>query len=78
MASEPPRKVDVTIRIDKTDGAKLDDIARALESSGVTNLEVHKRLMMISGSVARHAIDALRKIAGVASVREDQQYKTQA
>jgi hypothetical protein len=78
MRSKPALMVEVTVRIDKAVAGRLDDIVRALEASGLTNLDLHKRFLMISGSVAEAEIDALRRIDGVASVREDQTYKPQA
>ena len=78
MGSEPPSRVDVTIRIDKAAAKRLDEIVRALETSGLTNVDVHKRFLVINGSVAVGTIDALLEIAGVASVRQDRTYKAQS
>jgi hypothetical protein len=72
------RTVDVTIRIEKASAARLEEIVRALETSGLSNPDVHERFLVVNGSVAAERIDDLRKIKGVASVREDQSYKAQA
>jgi hypothetical protein len=72
------RTVDVTIRLNKDNADRLDDIVRALESSGLRNADVHRRFLMVSGSVAAELIEALRAVEGVTSVREDRTYKAQA
>ena len=69
--------IDVTIRIDKAHAHRLDDIARALQSAGLTGMERHDRFQIINGSIADSKLAALRAVAGVASVREDRIYKTQ-
>jgi hypothetical protein len=71
-------KVDVTIRIEKADAARMDDIIRALKARGLDRVESHARFMIVNGSVRADALDALREVKGVASVRQDQTYKTQA
>lgn len=72
------RTVDVTIRLNKANADRLDDIVRALETSGLRNPDVHRRFLIVNGSVAAELIDELRAVEGVASVREDQTYKAQA
>jgi hypothetical protein len=70
--------VDVTVRLERSSADRLDEIVRALESSGLRNLDVHQRFLLVNGSVDAERIDQLRGIAGVASVREDQTYKAQS
>jgi hypothetical protein len=74
----PSRTVDVTIRVDKASAGRLDEVVRALETSGLTNLDVHERFLVVNGSVAANRVDELRKVGGVASVREDRSYKAQS
>ena len=69
--------VELTVRIAKASAGQLDEIVRALEASGLSNLDVHKRLLMINGTAPADAVDALRAIEGVASVRADSTYRTQ-
>jgi hypothetical protein len=70
-------KVDVTIRIEKSDQGRMDEIIEALKGGGLDHVESHKRFMIVNGSVSVDALDALRKVRGVASVRKDRTYKTQ-
>jgi hypothetical protein len=70
-------KVDVTIRIEKSDQDRMDEIVEALKGSGLDRVESHKRFMIVNGSVNADALDALRRVKGVASVRKDSTYKTQ-
>ena len=75
MAKTPADTVDITIRIEKSHAERLDEIVQALESSGVSNLDVHRRFLIVNGSVASDLINTIQKIDGVASVRKDQTYK---
>jgi hypothetical protein len=77
MANGPPRTVDVTIRIEKAQAGRLEEVVLALEASGLTNLDVHGRFLMVSGTVIPERLEALRRVDGVASVREDRTYKVQ-
>ena len=70
-------KVDVTIRIEKSDQDRMDEIVEALKVNGLDRVESHKRFMIVNGSVNADALDALRRVKGVASVRKDSTYKTQ-
>jgi hypothetical protein len=70
-------KINVTIRIDKAEAGRIEEIVRALKASGLDRVESHPRFMIINGSASRDALDALRKIKGVASVRQDRSYKPQ-
>ena len=74
---EATGKVEVTIRIDTASADRLDDIVRDLGDRGVTNIEVHKRFLVVNGSIAESKISAVQEIAGVASVRKSRTYKTQ-
>jgi hypothetical protein len=70
-------KIDVTIRIEKSDQDRMDEIIDALKSSGLDQVEGHKRFMIVNGTVNANDVESLRKVKGVASVREDRVYKTQ-
>jgi len=69
--------IDVTIRIDKAQAGRIDEIVRALVACGLNRVESHARFMIVNGCVSADALDALRKVEGVASVRKDQTYRTQ-
>jgi hypothetical protein len=70
-------KIDVTIRIDKAEAGRLDEIVNALKARGLDRVESHARPMIVNGSVSADGLDALREVKGVTSVRQDQSYKTQ-
>jgi hypothetical protein len=70
-------KVDVTIRIEESNKDRMDEIVEALKGVGLDRVESHKRFMIVNGSVNADALDALRRVKGVASVRKDSTYKTQ-
>lgn len=70
-------KIDVTIRIEKADQGRMDEIVEALKSGGLGHVESHQRFMIVNGSVSADSLDALRNVKGVASVRKDGVYKTQ-
>jgi hypothetical protein len=78
MTGKSPRIVDVTIRIDKNAAERLDAIVGSLAASGLTNIDLHKRFLIVNGSVDVDDLDALRAVDGVASVRQDQTYKAQS
>jgi hypothetical protein len=70
--------VAVTIRVEKGAEGRLDAVARALGAAGLRNAEVRQRFLMVQGDCAPGALDALRKVEGVLSVREDRgDYKAQ-
>jgi hypothetical protein len=75
MASD---KIDVTIRIDKAKAGRMDEIVDALKRRGLERVESHARFMIVNGSVNADALDKLRDVEGVVSVRQDRSYKTQA
>lgn len=68
-------KVDVTIRVDKTYADRLDEVASALEASGLSAVERHERFLLFNGSVSADRVQTLRQVSGVTSVREDATYK---
>lgn len=70
-------KIDVTIRIEKSEQNRMDEIVDALKVSGLDDVESHKRFMIVNGSVNADGLDELRKVKGVASVHQDSTYKTQ-
>ncbi|WP_036283368.1 hypothetical protein [Methylocystis sp. ATCC 49242] len=69
--------VDVTIRIDKAQAQRIEEIVQALQKLGLDHIERHLRFMIVNGRVRADLLDALRRVEGVASVREDQIYKAQ-
>ena len=77
MADKPSDIVDVTIRIDQAHAGRLDEIVRALKACGLDRVESHARFMIVNGCVSADALDDLRKVEGVASVRKDETYRTQ-
>lgn len=66
--------VDVTIKIEAA-GQRLEEIVQRLQACGLENAETRVRFGIVSGSVSAEQLDALRRIEGVASVREDQPYR---
>ncbi len=77
MADKTSDMTDVTIRIDKAQAGRMDEIVRALIACGLDRVESHARFMIVNGCISADALDALRQVEGVASVRKDQTYKTQ-
>jgi len=77
MADKSSDVVDVTIRIDKDQAGRLDEIVRALKACGLDRVESHARFMIVNGCVSADALEELRKVEGVASVRKDETYRTQ-
>ena len=77
MADKSSDVVDVTIRIDQDQAGRLDEIVRALKACGLDRVESHARFMIVNGCVSADALDELRKVEGVASVRKDETYRTQ-
>jgi hypothetical protein len=69
------RSVGVTIRIEKDQSGRLDEIVRALKAAGLRNVETHERFGMLNGQASADRLDDLRAVAGVASVREDTTYR---
>jgi hypothetical protein len=67
--------VAVTVRLDRVAAVRFADIVRGLKGAGLKDMELHERLMLVSGSIDSDAMDALRAVSGVASVRADQKYK---
>lgn len=77
MAAEEAKGVDVTVRIDKADLGRFDEIVQALQNEGLADLQPHKRFGIVNGRVGPERMDALSRVRGVASVRRDQAYKAQ-
>lgn len=75
-AGGPRESVAVTVRLDRIAAASFEEIVKELRRAGLTDVAPHERLMMVSGNVDSRAIDALRAVRGVASVRADQKYRT--
>ena len=75
MSDEAAATVDVTIRIDKAHADRLDDIVRELEAAGLANCDVHRKVLIVNGAAPAEAMARLRRVDGVASVREDRTYK---
>lgn len=70
-------KIDVTIRIDQAEAGRMDEIVDALKSRGLGQVQSHQRFMIVNGSISPDALESLRTVEGVASVRKDATYKAQ-
>lgn len=70
-------KIDVTIQIDTAEAGRLDEVVQALKARGLDRVESHPRFMIVNGSIAPEALEALRSVKGVISVQQDKTYKTQ-
>jgi len=70
-------KVDVTIRIEKSEQARMDEIVESLKARGLDDIESHQRFMIVNGRINADKLDDVRKVKGVASVHQDKTYKTQ-
>lgn len=68
-------RIAVTIRIDGAQADAIDRIVGDLKSHGLENVQVHGRLQIVNGDADPEALDALRSVGGVASVRKDSIYK---
>ena len=77
MADKPSDVVDVTVRIEKDKADQMDEIVRKLKACGLDRVESHERFMIVNGCVSSDALDDLREVEGVASVRKDETYRTQ-
>ncbi|ANP85188.1 hypothetical protein [Rhizobium leguminosarum] len=71
-------KIEVTIRIDKKEARSLGEVVGDLKLKGLEQVQSHERFMIVNGTVNPDALDALRAVKGVASVRKDVAYKPQA
>lgn len=78
MARAGGAQVDVTIRIDRGEAGRLDAIVRALQAAGLEQVERHDRFLIVNGRIPADRLDALGRIEGVASVREDRSYRPQS
>ena len=56
----------------------MGEIVDVLKARGLGKVQSHERFMIVNGSASPDALDALRSVEGVASVRKDAEYKTQA
>jgi hypothetical protein len=61
---------DVTIRIDKSSGADMDQIVTQLRALGLEHVQVLSRLLVVNGRIQAASIPGLRQVKGVSSVRE--------
>jgi len=77
MAATSAGSVEVTIRIDLADAPRIAEIVRTFQRLGLTDAVPHPRLGIVRGSVPATHLKALREVAGVASVREDRNYRVQ-
>jgi methylmalonyl-CoA mutase cobalamin-binding subunit len=66
--------VAVTVRLDRAAAVDFAEIIEKLRRAGLKDVAPHERLMMVSGTVDSGALDSLRAVPGVASVRPDQKY----
>lgn len=71
-------KIPVTIRIERAETDRLGQIVDDLKTHGLESVETHERFMIVNGNANSSSLDGLRSVKGVASVREDSVYKTQA
>ncbi len=71
-------KVGVTIRIAGNEASRLSEVVDDLRSQGLSEVESHARFMIVNGNIDSDALDSLRSVKGVESVREDRVYKTQS
>jgi hypothetical protein len=72
---EPDETIDVTIRVAASFQARLDEVVSALNDAGLTDVDVHRRFLMISGSIASAQLPQLSKIDGVSSVRPARKFR---
>ena len=77
MAADKTDKVDVTVRLDRAEAERLEEIVNSLKERGLTNVEPHSRFMIVNGTAKAADLESLRQVKGVASVREDKTYKPQ-
>lgn len=64
----------VTVVVDRAN-ADLDTVLRALVDAGLSDALAHRRLGIISGTVAQDQLESLREVPGVTSLREERQYR---
>ena len=56
----------------------MGEIVDALKSRGLGQVQSHEQFMIVNGSVSPDALDELRAVEGVASVRKDVAYRAEA
>ncbi|WP_428673317.1 hypothetical protein [Reyranella sp.] len=74
MATGEPT-IDVTIRLEPVDAARMDRIVQDLARLGLGRIARHERFSIVNGSIPADKVGSLRTVDGVASVREDQAYR---
>jgi len=67
----------VTVLLARDHGGHTDVVVRAHEAAGLASIQRHDRFLVVNGTIALEALDALRNVGGVASVRQDRVYKVQ-
>ena len=72
---EPDETTDVTISVAKSFHSRLDEVVSSLRDAGLTDIEVHRRFLMISGSIASAQMPQLSKIDGVSSVTPARKFR---
>lgn len=70
-------KVGVTIRIDRNEASRLSEVVDNLKSQGLSEVESHPRFMIVNGKVNLDALDSLKSVKGVESIRQDSVYKAE-
>lgn len=71
-------KVGVTIRINRNEASRLSEVVDNLTSQGLSEVESHPRFMIVNGNVDPDALDSLKSVRGVESIRQDSVYKAQS
>lgn len=77
MATDGASDVEVTIQVDRTASDRFDAIVQALAASGLADVASHKRFLIVNGSISPDALDRLREVPGVQSVRQSRTYRAQ-
>jgi hypothetical protein len=69
------RKTNVLVRLQKADKSRIDSVAAELEEQG---LEISQKLAttgIIAGAVEESGLDRLRRVNGVAQVRQEGRFQ---
>lgn len=67
-------EIGVTVRVDKDHASKFASIVLELERVGLNGIQRQDRFLMVQGYVRPDRLVELRRMEGVASVREEQSY----
>jgi hypothetical protein len=67
--------VEVVITVNPTKELNFDDVVTSLLDFGLEHTIQHKVFSIVIGSIPKCNIDRLSALPGVASVREEQEYK---